>query len=214
MQLDGKVTMIFGAGGAIGGAVGKAFAREGAKVFLSGRHGTPVEAVANDIRAAGGVAETATVDALDEAAIERYVAGVAGQAGGVDVVLNAIGVHAVQGTPLTDLPLGDFAFPITTWASTQFLTARAAAKHMVTRRKGVILTISASPARLALPGAGGFGVACAAIEGLTGLRARSPPSSGRRESASSACGHTGSVTAAQTPMLGARRPNSGGSSRR
>lgn len=167
MLLKNKKAVIFGAGGAIGGAVARAFAREGARVFLSGRDAAPVEAVANDIRAAGGVAEAATVDALDEAAIERYVAGVAGQAGGVDVVLNAVGVHAVQGTPLTELPLGDFAFPITTWASTQFLTARAAAKHMVTKRKGVILTLSASPASLALPGAGGFGVACAAIEGLT-----------------------------------------------
>jgi 3-oxoacyl-[acyl-carrier protein] reductase len=83
------------------------------------------------------------------------------------VSLNAIGFTAVQGTPLTELALSDFAFPINTWTSSQFLTARAAARHMVTRRKGVILTLTASPARLAIPGAGGFGVACAAIEGLT-----------------------------------------------
>jgi NAD(P)-dependent dehydrogenase (short-subunit alcohol dehydrogenase family) len=81
--------------------------------------------------------------------------------------MNAIGIHAVQGTPLTELALDDFAYPITTWPSSQFLTARAAARHMVTKRQGVILTLTASPARLALPGAGGFGVACAAIEALT-----------------------------------------------
>jgi 3-oxoacyl-[acyl-carrier protein] reductase len=83
------------------------------------------------------------------------------------VCLNAIGVHAVQGTPLTEFALSDFAFPIDTWTSTQFVTARAAARHMVTKRDGVILTLTASPARLAIPTTGGLGVACAAIEGLT-----------------------------------------------
>jgi 3-oxoacyl-[acyl-carrier protein] reductase len=167
MLLHDKTAIIYGAGGAIGGAVARAFAAEGARVFLSGRTLGPVQAVARDIAAAGGSAEAAQVDALDEAAVERYTDLVAGQAGGIDVSLNAIGVHAVQGTPLTELALGDFAFPINTWTSSQFLTARAAARHMVTRRQGVILTLTASPARLALPGAGGFGVACAAIEALT-----------------------------------------------
>jgi 3-oxoacyl-[acyl-carrier protein] reductase len=167
MLLRDKTAIIYGAGGAIGSAVARAFGAEGARVYLSGRRLGPVQAVAREIAAAGGSAEAAQVDALDEEAVDRHTDQVAEQAGGIDVCLNAIGVHAVQGTPLTDLPLGDFAFPITTWPSTQFLTARAAARHMVTKRKGVILTISASPARLALDGAGGFGVACAAIEGLT-----------------------------------------------
>ncbi len=70
MLLNAKTAIIFGAGGAIGGAVAKAFAREGARVFLSGRHAAPVEAVADDIRANGGAAEAATVDALDETAVE------------------------------------------------------------------------------------------------------------------------------------------------
>jgi NAD(P)-dependent dehydrogenase (short-subunit alcohol dehydrogenase family) len=64
MLLNGKAAIIFGAGGAIGSAVARAFAREGARVFLSGRNAAPVEAVANDIMASGGVAATATVDAL------------------------------------------------------------------------------------------------------------------------------------------------------
>lgn len=51
--------------------------------------------------------------------------------------------------------------------SSQFLTARAAARHMMKNRRGVILTLSASPARLAIAMTGGFGVACAAVEGLS-----------------------------------------------
>jgi NAD(P)-dependent dehydrogenase (short-subunit alcohol dehydrogenase family) len=167
MLLQDKVAVVYGAGGAVGGAVARAFGAEGARVFLSGRTLGPVEAVAQEIAAAGGSADAAQVDALDEAAVDRYTDQVAEQAGGIDVSMNAIGIHAVQGTPLTELALDDFAYPITTWPSSQFLTARAAARHMVTKRQGVILTLTASPARLALPGAGGFGVACAAIEALT-----------------------------------------------
>jgi NAD(P)-dependent dehydrogenase (short-subunit alcohol dehydrogenase family) len=165
--LKEKTAVIFGAGGAIGGAVARAFAREGARVFLSGRRLGSVEAVAREIAAAGGSAEAAQVDALDEQAVNDHTADVIAKADGLDICFNAIGVHAVQGTPLTELALGDFSYPISTWTATQFLTARAAARHMVEQRTGVILTLSASPARLAIPLAGGFGVACLAIEGLT-----------------------------------------------
>lgn len=167
MLLRNKVAVIYGAGGAIGGAVARTFAREGAKVFLSGRNAAPVEAVARDIAAAGGEAEVAIVDALDEDAIEQYAAEVTRKTGRIDVVFNAIGFRVLQGVPLVDLKRDDFVFPIVTWTTTQFLTSRAAARHMAQRRSGVILTLSASPARLALASTTGFGVACAAIEGLT-----------------------------------------------
>ncbi|MGH7233056.1 MAG: SDR family NAD(P)-dependent oxidoreductase [Nitrospiraceae bacterium] len=167
MLLKDKVAIIYGAGGAVGGAGAKAFAREGAKVFLSGRNLGSVQTVAKEIVAAGGLAEAAQVDALDEQAVSSYVDAVARKAGGIDVCFNAIGFPAIQGTPLTELALKDFTFPINTWTSTQFLTARAAARHMIAKRKGVILTIAASPARLAIALTGGFGVACAAIEGLS-----------------------------------------------
>jgi 3-oxoacyl-[acyl-carrier protein] reductase len=167
MLLKDKVAVIYGAGGAIGSAVARTFAREGARVFLSGLNLVPVEAVAKDIIAAGGEAEAARVDALDEDAVEQNAVSVAKKTGRIDVVLNAIGFRAVQGVPLIDLGREDFTFPIATWTTTQFLTARAAARHMVQKRSGVILTLSASPARLAIASTGGFGVACAAIEGLS-----------------------------------------------
>jgi len=73
MLLENKNAVIYGAGGAIGAAVARAFAREGAKVFLTGRTLAKVHAVAEEISAAGGLAQTARVDALDETAIERHV---------------------------------------------------------------------------------------------------------------------------------------------
>src|SRR5688572_16975092 len=167
LLLENKIALIYGAGGAVGGAVSRAFARQGATVFLSGRSLGPVEAVAAEIVAGGGGAASARVDALDEDAVERHVTEVVRKTGRVDVVLNAIGVSAVQGVPLTDIRCDDFAAPIATWTRAQFLTARAAARHMVRARSGVILMLSASPARLAIALTGGFGVACAAIEGLS-----------------------------------------------
>jgi len=167
MLLKDKVAVIYGAGGAIGSAVARTFAREGARVFLSGLNLVPVEAVAKDIIAAGGEAEATRVDALDEDAVEQNAGSVAKKTGRIDVVLNAIGFRAVQGVPLIDLSREDFTSPIATWTTTQFLTARAAARYMVQKRSGVILTLSASPARLAIASTGGFGVACAAIEGLS-----------------------------------------------
>lgn len=167
MLLKDKVAVIFGAGGSIGSEVSRAFAREGAKLFLSGRTAGPVEAVAKDIVEAGGDAKTAQVDALNEDAVEQFVARAVKEAGRIDVVFNAMGFSVVQGIPLTELDRGDFVYPIITWTTTQFLTARAAARHMEKKRSGVILMLSSSPARVALASTTGFGVACAAIEGLS-----------------------------------------------
>jgi 3-oxoacyl-[acyl-carrier protein] reductase len=164
--LENKNAVIYGGGGSVGGAVARAFAREGAKVFLAGRTLTGVEAVAEDISAAGGTAEAARVDALDEQAVEEHVAAVAEKAGGIDVLFNAIGMGDVQGTPLLDMPLEDFAHPVIIATRAQFLTARAVARRMVGQGSGVILTITAGPTRKAVPNVGGFDTACAAIEGL------------------------------------------------
>ena len=65
MLLQDKVAVIYGAGGAVGGTVARTFTKEGARVFLAGRTAASVEQVADDIRAGGGVAEAAVVDALD-----------------------------------------------------------------------------------------------------------------------------------------------------
>lgn len=104
MMLENKVAVIYGAGGAVGGAVARAYAREGAKVFLTGRHLTPVESVAKDILSAGGHAETAEVDALDERAVDTHLQSVIDKAGRVDVSFNAVGIPntTIQGVPLTD----------------------------------------------------------------------------------------------------------------
>jgi 3-oxoacyl-[acyl-carrier protein] reductase len=164
--LEDKNAVIYGGGGSIGGAVARAFAREGAMVFLAGRTVEPLNQVAEEITAGGGRAETARVDALDEEAVNRHADAVAETAGGIDVSFNAISHGDVHGAPLMDMPFEDFARPITTAVRTQFLTGRAAARHMVQRGAGVILAITATTARLTVPNVGGTGVTFDAIESL------------------------------------------------
>ena len=169
MLLEGKNAVIYGAGGAIGGAVARAFAGEGARVFLAGRTLAKVEAAAGEISAAGGTAEVARVDALDEQAIEEHADAVVEEAGSIDVSFNAISIRDVQLIPLTEMSREDFVSPIVTGPTTHFLTARAAARRMAEKGSGVILTLSSSAVRAYVPGVyvGGFGIACVAIEALT-----------------------------------------------
>jgi 3-oxoacyl-[acyl-carrier protein] reductase len=137
--LESKKAVIYGGGGSIGGAVARAFAREGAHVFLAGRTDAKLAQVANDIRKAGGEAETAVVDALDEDAVERHADAVVAEAGGIDISFNLITHPHTHGIPFHEMEVDDFMAPVETAARTTFITARAAARHMIPRRSGVIL---------------------------------------------------------------------------
>jgi 3-oxoacyl-[acyl-carrier protein] reductase len=139
MLLESKTAVIYGGGGAVGGAAARAFAREGARVYLAGRTAAPLEAVAADIRAAGGTVVTAEVDALDEQAVDRHADALAAEAGGLDISFNVIGHPYTHGVPMAEMAVDDFMAPVQTAARTTFLTARAAARHMIPKRSGVIL---------------------------------------------------------------------------
>ena len=123
MLLKNKNAVIYGGGGAIGGAVARVFAREGARVFIAGRTQARLDGVAADI-AAGGAAETAQVDALDQQAVEQHAAAVAAKAGGIDIALNAVSVMHDQGTLLAELSLEEFMRPIKGFLRTLFITSK------------------------------------------------------------------------------------------
>jgi NAD(P)-dependent dehydrogenase (short-subunit alcohol dehydrogenase family) len=169
MMLEDKVAVVYGAGGAVGGAVARAFAAEGARLFLTGRTRAPVEAASDDIVSAGGSAEAAEVDALDEHAVERHLQTVVDKAGRVDISFDAVGIPATDllGVPLVELELEQFSLPITTYMTAYFLTARLAARRMIANRSGVIMTVTTLQSRTGFPTAGGFGPAMAAKEALT-----------------------------------------------
>jgi NAD(P)-dependent dehydrogenase (short-subunit alcohol dehydrogenase family) len=169
MMLQDKVAVIYGAGGAIGGAAARAFAAEGASLFLTGHALAPVEVVATQVVAAGGSAAAAEVDALDEQALDRHLRSVIDAAGRVDISFNAVGIPdaGILGVPLVELDVEQFALPLMAYPTSYFLTARLAARHMVRNGSGVIMRITALHSRTGIPLVGGFGPAMAALEALT-----------------------------------------------
>ncbi len=178
MMLQNKVAVIYGSSGAVGSTIAEAFAREGARVFLTGRNLNRVNTVAKEILDAGGRAEAAQVDALDERAVDGHLQSVVDKAGRVDISFNAVGIPntMLQGVPLVDLDIDQFLLPIVTYARSYLLTARLAARRMVASGSGVIMTITAVPSRMGVPLVGGFGPAQAAVEALTrGLSAEFAP---------------------------------------
>jgi NAD(P)-dependent dehydrogenase (short-subunit alcohol dehydrogenase family) len=148
MILENKVAVIYGARGAIGGAVARAMAREGARVYGTSRE---------------------EVDALDEAAIDRHLDAVMAETGKIDISFNAIGLPEVEvvGSPLTEIDAAMFERPIAAYVTSYFLTARLAARRMLPQRSGVIMTVTALPSRQGTPLNGGYGPSQAAKEALT-----------------------------------------------
>jgi 3-oxoacyl-[acyl-carrier protein] reductase len=168
--LHEKHAVVFGAGGSVGVAVARTFAAEGAEVFLAGRTKSNVEKVMNQITTTGGRAHATVLDALDDAAVNRYIDGVVKEVGSIDIVFNATGPRAREygnGKRAVDLPIEEFMVPMTTVVKSQFITARAAARHMRQQHSGVIILLTGSPARGHVEGATAIGAAFGAIESLT-----------------------------------------------
>jgi 3-oxoacyl-[acyl-carrier protein] reductase len=164
MLLENKTAVVYGAGGPVGSAVARAFAREGGRVFLTGRTPAALEVVAEQIRRLGGHAETAGLDALDRAAVRAHAAAVVETTGGIDLAFNATANDDVQGVPLVDMDYDDFARPVKKAITTHFTIATAVAPHMAARRSGVIIAMAGG--REAIPELGGSHVAWAALAGL------------------------------------------------
>lgn len=164
MMLLNKNAVIYGAGGSLGGAVARALAAAGARLFLSGRSLDSVQKVADDICASGGRAEVSLADALNENDVSSHVDAVVRKAGTVDISFSAIDLQVVQNMPLVDMRADDFVRPVTIAMQSHFLTATAAAKVMMKQGSGVILSLTATPGGIGYPFTGGFAPACSAIE--------------------------------------------------
>jgi 3-oxoacyl-[acyl-carrier protein] reductase len=196
MLLENKNAVVYGGGGAIGGAVARAFAREGATVHLAGRTISTLQQVADDIRVAGGAAEAAQVDAFDADEVDEHAGSIVAAGGSLDVSFNVISHPDHMGTPVLDMRYEDFEEPVTRRLRTMWITSRAAARHMVQQGAGVILTYGGYGDPVA--NYGGFQVSFGAIEAL---RRTWPASSARAACASSPSRPAASPTASPT-----RRP--------
>jgi NAD(P)-dependent dehydrogenase (short-subunit alcohol dehydrogenase family) len=178
--LRGLTAVIHGGSGAIGSAVAGVFAREGARLFVTGRTTERLERVVGEVQKAGGAIEAERLDVLCEQQVEAHAAKVAARAGSLDILVNAVGADHVQGPSLFDLSLADFAYPIDFYLRANFIVARAAARHMVAQKSGVLLTFSPPGSRLVGRGWLGSGAAFAGVEALSRLLAAELGPSGVR----------------------------------
>lgn len=165
-MLQNKNAVIYGGGGQIGGAMAKAFAQAGARVFLAGRTKDTLDAVAREIRDAGGQADVAVVDASDEQAVRAHLDDVAEAAGSVDISVNLVNRGDVQGTPLVAMSVQDVVGPVTTGLTANFVTARAAANRMAGQDTGGVIIALNSGSAKGSPMMGATGMIDAAIDTL------------------------------------------------
>src|SRR5579859_7077517 len=154
-NLKNKVAVVFAATGAIAGAVSRSFAQHGAKLYISGRNGVAIKALAAEIKKSGGYAEAAVVDATDEREIDAYLQKIVADNDKLDIVFNGIGLSASEqgvGVPAIKLPFAQFMKPIEVHCGSQFLTSRTAAAYMIqSQSRGTILTLTAGLSRVKIP---------------------------------------------------------------
>ncbi len=162
--LKDKNCILYGAGGGIGSGVAKTFAREGARLFLTGRTRGTLDALAAEIEADGGSAEVAVVDALDQQGVRVHADAVVATAGSIDVSFNLITRGDVQGIPLVDMSVDQLLAPVVNGLRSQFATATVAARQMARQGSGVILYLTSGSSRGLAPRMGGTGPADAATE--------------------------------------------------
>ncbi|WP_221409798.1 SDR family NAD(P)-dependent oxidoreductase [Pseudochryseolinea flava] len=167
-RLENKVAVIYGNGG-IGGAIAKAFAREGARIFLAGRTQTRLDEISAEIQAANGSIATAVLDALDEQAVRIHIDKIVSKTGVIDISFNTIGLPqtGIQGIALANLSVENFLKPICIYAQSHFITAKCVLPHMIKQHQGVILSHVPNASRQSAPYVGGMIPAWSSLEALS-----------------------------------------------
>jgi NAD(P)-dependent dehydrogenase (short-subunit alcohol dehydrogenase family) len=135
-RLDGKLTLVTGAGRGIGRAVAAALAAAGAEIVLNSRTPAELEAVAAGIAARGGRARLLPFDVTDSARAREAIAGLAG----LDILVNNAGVNRPQ--PFLEVDEATLDRMIALNFKAAFVVAQAAARLMVEKRAGVVINVT------------------------------------------------------------------------
>lgn len=160
-MLAGKVALVTGAGKNIGRAIALTLARDGAKVVVNGRSDVAaIEAVAAEIRAAGGRAEAVLADVSDPDAVARLVA----QAGPVDILVCNAGLR--RQTPFLEMSLAEWREILSVALDGAFILSRAVLPGMVARGGGSIVALSGISTHVGTPNRAHVSASKAGLEGL------------------------------------------------
>jgi NAD(P)-dependent dehydrogenase (short-subunit alcohol dehydrogenase family) len=172
MLLEGQVALVTGAGRGIGRAIAIAFAREGARVAVTGRTPERRDAVAADIAAAGGEARAFALDVTNEAGVLAAVEQVTAVWGRIDVLVNNAGV-VLYDTPVWSTTVEQWDAMMGVNLRGVFLCCHAVAPGMVERGRGAIINIGSSSGRRADDGSGPYVASKWGVVGYTASLARS-----------------------------------------
>jgi NAD(P)-dependent dehydrogenase (short-subunit alcohol dehydrogenase family) len=162
--LAGQAAFVTGGGTGIGAGIAKALARQGARVGLVGRRQEKLDAVAAEIRAAGGEARAWSADVRQYAALEKAIGEAAASFGRLDILVNNAAGNFLA--PAAQLSANGFKAVIDIDLGGTFNASRAAFEHLA-KNRGCIVNISANQARVPTPLQCHAGAAKAGIEKLT-----------------------------------------------
>lgn len=168
--LNGKVAFIHGGSRGIGAATARRLARDGATVAIGyAASAGAAEALAAEIKAAGGQAIAVRADATDAAGLTRAIDGVAERFGRLDILVNSAGVLVIG--PLDEFSLEDFDRTLAVNVRSVFIASQAAARHM--RDGGRIINIgSTNGQRMPFAGGAAYAMSKSALIGLVKGMAR------------------------------------------
>jgi NAD(P)-dependent dehydrogenase (short-subunit alcohol dehydrogenase family) len=165
--LSNKVAIITGASSGIGYAAAKLFAREGAKVVVSGRRQAELDGLVAEIEAADGKAVAVAGDVRDESLAKRLVQVAVERFGGLDIAFNNAGTTGEMG-PVFELSLPGWHDTLDTNLTSAFLGAKYQVPAMIKRGGGTLIFTSSFVGYSAgMPGMAAYGASKAALIGMT-----------------------------------------------
>jgi len=164
-SIEGRVAAVTGGGGYLCGEMARAFGAAGCRVVVLDLRPEKAEAVADEIRQAGGEAIGVGMDGTRKDSVEAALAAARDAFGDVDILVNGAGTNSP--TPFLEIELDEWRSVIESQVTSTFLGCQVFGRHMVENGRGSIINISSASAGPPLSKAFPYSLAKAGIKNLT-----------------------------------------------